>query len=345
MSDIKEKLESFSEYKIYEGIFNIFEQELKEISNFVAFSDGNMGVYSNKIHELHLRVCSEIENILKIVIHQHFLSKKEVKELWRNEKSAFLKDKNLVKEYEELKGKFSSKKEREKLEKLLYGYPDFLFYFKIACEKFKLDKKVVKFKIMVSQSSTWNKIQSFKTNEDVPYWWTHYNSLKHDKIKKYNICTLGDLISSMSGMFILMTYLLKYQRDNCPIKNHDYIHWSQNSKMPYVDTSFFYFPSNLFEASVVQQSIVWAMILPLDVNNFDYHNKDIIHLKSSISAYSIFCNHDNQTIKNVCLESFDHGDISNIQESIFYTYVDYQNFTTNDGTEFWRLQHYARFSN
>lgn len=113
----------------------------------------------------------------------------------------------------------------------------------------------------------------------------------------------------------------------------------------YVDTSFFDFNSNLFEASVAQQFIVWSMILPLDIDDFDYHNKEIVYLKSSISAYSDFCRHNSQTLKSVDLSSFDPADTSNIQESIFYTYVDYQNFSTNDGTKFWRLQHYARFSN
>ena len=79
--------EQFSELKIYEGIFTIFETEFEEIGNFVAFSDGNLGVYSNKIHELHLRVCSEIENILKIVIHKHFVSADDIKTLWDSEKS------------------------------------------------------------------------------------------------------------------------------------------------------------------------------------------------------------------------------------------------------------------
>ena len=181
--------------------------------------------------------------------------------------------------------------------------------------------------------------------QDVPAWWTNYNNLKHDKIKKYNNCTFRDLIYSMSGLFILMNYLLRYQQDNSPVTNHNYIHWSKSSRSPYVDTSFFDFNSNLFESSVAQQFIVWSMILPLDVNDFDYHNKEIVYLKSSILAYSNFCRHNSQILKSVDLKSFDHADTSNIQESIFYTYVDYQNFSNKDGTKFWRLQHYARFSN
>ncbi len=375
---MQESPNKFSEHKIYEGIFRIFEQELEEISHFVAFADCNMNVCSNKIHELHLRVCSEVENILKIIIHQHFVSEAEVKELWKNKKSAFLERKGLVSEYKGLKeeldsivenykkfeekyeeikrslgqGENSKKKNKEegKLEKLLYGFPDFAFYLQIASERINLDRKIVNFKSMIVKTSSFNQIKPFTREPDVPRWWTHYNNLKHAKINKYNDCTFQDLIFSMSGLFILMNYLLKYQRDNEPIKNHNYTHCSQRSNIPhyYVDTSFFYFHSNLFEASVARQYIVWSMSLPLDVNSSDYHSKDIVDLKYpiSISAYSSFCNHDNQTLKNLCLKSFNHADRStNVQESIFYTYVDYQNFTTNDGTEFWRMQHYARFSN
>ena len=94
--DAEAEIEIFSENKVYEGIFNIFELELKEISRFVAFTSGNMNVYSNKIHELHLRVCSEVENVLKIVVHKHFASAEEVKNLWETDKSAFLEKKSLT---------------------------------------------------------------------------------------------------------------------------------------------------------------------------------------------------------------------------------------------------------
>ena len=66
--DTNSEQEIFLDNKIYEGLFNIFELELEEISRFVALTSANMDVYSNKIHELHLRVCSEIENLLKVSV-------------------------------------------------------------------------------------------------------------------------------------------------------------------------------------------------------------------------------------------------------------------------------------
>ena len=147
------------------------------------------------------------------------------------------KTKNLVNEYEDLKEDLDSiiedyekfeekydkirnsisqgqgsnkiKKEEEKIEKLLYGFPDFAFYLKIASDKINLNKKVVKFKPIISQSSRYNEIRPFTRESDVPSWWTHYNKLKHSKINDYNNCTFKDLIFSMSGLFILMNYLLK----------------------------------------------------------------------------------------------------------------------------------------
>ncbi len=218
--DAEVEIENFAKNKVYEGIFNIFELELEEISRFVAFTGGNMNAYSNKIHELHLRVCSEIENILKIVIHKHFVAAEEVKNLWDMKKSEFLGEKELKNKYEELKNELN-KQEKGKLDKFLFGFPDFLFYFKIACEKFNLQKKVTKFTGIVSHNIDWEIIQPFELEEgrDVPIWWTNYNKLKHDKIKNFNVCTLGDLIYSMSGLFILMNYLLKYQENNAPIPN------------------------------------------------------------------------------------------------------------------------------
>jgi hypothetical protein len=126
--DVNTEIESFAENKVYEGLFDIFELELEEISRFVAFTSGNMKVYSNKIHELHLRVCSEIENILKIIIHRHFVSVEEVKAVWDVDKSAFLEKKSLTSKYEELKNELN-KDGKGKLDKFLFGFPDFLFYF------------------------------------------------------------------------------------------------------------------------------------------------------------------------------------------------------------------------
>lgn len=255
------EVENFAENKVYEGIFNIFEIELEEISHFVAFTSGNMNSYSNKIHELHLRVCSEVENILKIVIHKCFVTEAEVKELWDIEKATFLEKKSLIPKYEELKNELN-KDGKVKLDKLLFGFPDFVFYFKLAREKFNLHKKVIKFTGMISHNIDWEIIQPFELEEgrDAPVWWTKYNRLKHDKIKNFHLCTLGDLIHSLSGLFILMNYLLKYQENNIPTPNRNYISERENG-MVIGNCKFCAFQSKLFVASHAYQCPVYSIVL------------------------------------------------------------------------------------
>ena len=117
----------FYEHRIYEGIYEIFESELVEIGRYIAFTEDNLQTYSNKIHELHLRVCSEMENILKIVIHKHFVDEKNLKIEWENKKSSFLNEQDRS-VYAVLKSKLNREREKD-LDKILYGFPDFSFYF------------------------------------------------------------------------------------------------------------------------------------------------------------------------------------------------------------------------
>ena len=71
--------QNLNDKKIYADIYDIFEQEFIAISQYVAIIEENNIAASNKIHELHLRVCAEIENILKIVIQRDFVHEKPVK--------------------------------------------------------------------------------------------------------------------------------------------------------------------------------------------------------------------------------------------------------------------------
>lgn len=53
---------------LYVQLFKIFEKELLSIfENIHPFWDNNLKAYWNRIHELHLRICSEVENIAKEV--------------------------------------------------------------------------------------------------------------------------------------------------------------------------------------------------------------------------------------------------------------------------------------
>ncbi len=355
--DVDAEIENFAENKVYEGIFNIFELELEEISRFVAFTSGNMNTYSNKIHELHLRVCSEIENVLKIVVHKHFVSAEEVKTLWDTDKSAFLEKKSLTPKYEELKNELNSGSKKD-VDRLLFGFPDLAFYFKIACDKFNLHKKVIKFTGMVSHNIDWEVIQPFeiKKGEKVPVWWTHYNNLKHDKIKNYNICTLDDLIKSMSGLYILMNYLLKYQENNPPIQNQNYdLDKIKESVVP-IGCEFCFVQTKFFSASNAHQNIIFFLILPSALSEEEYQTVRISDLlKSFTFQFEMIKEHENEQVKDMDLKSFRYkwlaqannkNDLLNsVEHALFYTYLDYAQFINLQQQNFRKLKQFGRFIN
>lgn len=359
--DLNAEVERFSENKVYEGIFNIFELELEEISHFVAFTSGNMNVYSNKIHELHLRVCSEVENILKIVIHKHFLSAEEIKTLWDTHKSAFLESKSLIPKYEDLKNDLN-KDGKGKLDKYLFGFPDFAFYFKLACEKFNLYQKVIKFTGIISHNIDWEIIEPFELEDgrDVPIWWTNYNKLKHDKIKNFHLCTLSDLIYSLSGLFILMNYLLRYQENNNPIPNRNFA-LDKLKGFIVSDCSFCSFESKYFKASVASQSHIYSMILPTHISENEFQNFTILdlELRQINNRFKNIIEYENHKIKDFDLKSFEQNEhkitkkeinskndmFHSIEHALFYTYLDYVQ-TINWRNEYSReLRHFGRFIN
>lgn len=309
--------EIFLENKVYEGLFTIFELELEEISRFVAFTSGNMNVYSNKIHELHLRVCSEIENVLKIVVHKNFVPENEVKECWEIKKSKKLKDKYLLSSYEHLVKKLNLKsKKKDEFGKQLFGYEPGAFYFELACEKFNLHKKVIKFTGTVSQSIDWKTIQPFKLEEErnVPTWWTSYNRLKHDKIKNFHLCTLKDLIYSLSGLFILMNYLLKYPENNTPIENRNYLVEKIKQNVFISDVSFCSFNSKFFSATNAYQHILYSIFLPQNIPENTYQS---LRLGALDKAGKYFSDDEKHLeLKNMDLKSFEHKMIWDTQEEI-----------------------------
>lgn len=363
--DANVEVENFAENKVYEGIFNIFELELEEISRFVAFTSGNMNTYSNKIHELHLRVCSEIENVLKIVVHKHFVPKLEIDSLWEKEKSEKLEEKGLSDKYKELKETLLNnenskrkKRESEKLDSNLFGFPDFLFYFKIACQKFNLHKKVIKFTGMVSHNIDWEIIQPFELEEgrDVPIWWSNYNKLKHDKIKNFNICTLADLIHSMSGLYILMTYLLKYQENNKPIQNRNFALEQLKGLIVGTDCEFCCFGSKFFIASNSCQTIDFSIILPNSILEDDFQNVTILDLERQTRKLKNLEQIESCKLKDINLSSFEFvvewvdlegksDKFNNIEHSLFYIYSDYEKFVDLKNNPFRKLHQFGKFIN
>jgi hypothetical protein len=195
--------------------FNILEEEFLNISNYIAITKDNLSVYSNKIHDLHLRCCSDLENLLKLIIHRDFVSEEDVLKKWEEGKSKKLKSKGKLEEYIVFKKSLNLINGKQ-VERYLFGFPDFQTYFLIACEKFNLDKKMVILDAALDDSYNLYAIQpSLKgIGLDIPKFWNHYNKIKHDRINNYKMCNLEDLLNSLGSYYILMNYLYSYCNNN-----------------------------------------------------------------------------------------------------------------------------------
>ncbi len=265
-----------------------------------------------------------------------------------------MEKKSLTPKYEELKNELN-RDGKQKLDKLLFGFPDFLFYFKLACEKFNLHKKVIKFTGTVSQRIDWEIIEPFELEEErnVPTWWTNYNKLKHDKIKHFDICTLSDLIYSLSGLFILMNYLLNYPENNAPIENRNYLVEKIKQPVFIKDVDFCSFNSKFFLATNAYQNILYSMLFPQNIPENTYQSLQLFNLDG---AEKFFSDDEKFTkLKDMDLKSFEHKMIwgnqekteksESIEHSLFYTYIDYLQVVDFNGNLYRELRHYAVFTN
>jgi hypothetical protein len=333
-SDNNQQQTIYNEHRIFEGIYQIFEAEFIEIGRYIAFSENNLKTYSNKIHELHLRVCSEIENILKVIVHKYFVTQKQVNSEWENKKSVFLNEKGKTEDYEKLKLDLNSKDKKE-LDKYLFGFPDFCFYYDIACNSFNLNKKVVSFQISVSPDPQYDVIQPFDKSQgiSVPSWWTSYNKIKHNKISSYASCTLGDLINSMAGLYILMNYLMKYWPNNLPTFDPSYFRNYPNRN--YIGHEFWSFSSKIFQSSSTYQSISLLRYLPYELSMLEYDTL-LEKIGQRLDEIVDTVVGDNPFLLKMATK----------ENCIFHTYFDYtEYFDTNINGCFKRLERYGKFVN
>ena len=208
------------EKKVFRDLFDIYEQEFLTILQYVAPFD-KMKVSSNRIHELHMRICAECEN-LAVKIVQQFISKEEYQEkYWIQKKSFMLEDANNF-QYLSNSAKEHHNQMKEILEKMdsndqdslirwIFVYPDMSFYIWELNQLLWLCDKKIKFIQIIEINPEEYKSQFFqpfglKWFQNVPLWRTHYNSIKHNKITNYKNCTLLDLINSLWAYYMLLNY-------------------------------------------------------------------------------------------------------------------------------------------
>jgi hypothetical protein len=328
----------YNEHRIFEGIYETFEDELLEIGRYIAFSSDNFNVYSNKIHELHLRVCSEIENVLKIVVHRHFVLEEEVCKQWESKKSACLEEKGLKEQFKKLCSSLKSK-EKKDVEKLAFGFPDFRFYYDLACEKFNLHEKIVIFAVSISPDIKHDVCQPFMTKKEdaVPIWWTKYNKIKHNKIGNYNSCSLGNLVNAMAGLYILMSYLIKYSEGNSSVFDPNY--FRDNPNRMYTGCKFLAFPSRIYQATCAHKfSLPIETPLPYELSieeHTEVERANDHRLGPTMYSAAVVVQESMFLTKNYRKES-----------CIFHTYFDYrQCFRIGTLEEFKQLAYYGKFEN
>ena len=178
------------EKKVFLDLFNIYEQELLTIFQYIApinntcvIKDSewkklkckiNLNVSWNKIHELHLRVCAECENLMKGI----------AKKLYP--------DRNFDEEYQNKKTKKIMEKlrnfsERDKqwIKKEIFRYADFQFFLGILNRKLWLCKKKIEFFsfVEINPDKQISLIQPFEINnssKSLPKWWDNYNKIKQN---------------------------------------------------------------------------------------------------------------------------------------------------------------------
>lgn len=302
------------ENKIYESLFRVFEREFSTISEYVAFDEKNFNSYSIKIQELHLRICSEIENVLKIVVHKNFLNQEGVSSRWEEKKLKDLLNIKKSDEYLEIKDALNRKK-MEQVDRSLFGFPDFSFYLYIASNTINLNKKSVIFTSILDVTSDKSVITPFavKKGVNVPSWWTAYNRLKHDKVSNFSICTLNDLIHSFAALFILMVYLIKYTNEK-PIFNQQ---MKTNFSEVSIDCSYWDFESIHFKSTNTIEENVYMSIGFQDTITDE--------------EYNLFLRRFNKIEEKSLLYSgspeFTNEKIASAKSAIFHVFVDYMPFT------------------
>jgi len=135
-ADVEEQI-NLDKKAIFLQLFRIYEQEFSDILEYVAPIKQNYSTTSNKIHELHLRVCAELENL--------------VKEIGKDVKTSFdfdtdfqgkeIRDKKVAKILEKL----DSKEKNIVTDLTLSKHPDFAYFLGVLDDEISLCSKMIKF--------------------------------------------------------------------------------------------------------------------------------------------------------------------------------------------------------
>jgi hypothetical protein len=222
----------------------------------------------------------------------------------------------------------------------------------LACDHFRANIKQVRFKAGISDGNRWKIMTPFSRTDGnaVPDWWMHYNKLKHDKVDIYFNCTLIDLVNAIGALYILMNYLLIYQKENIPIQYSDYTHFRKNGgKTPY-EAFLCAYQSKFFEVTTFNQNVLLAIILPEVISDdqlknvaaTNYFQQTLFAIPQSPKIWEAL----GGPLKEAKLSSMEWGHPDDPAPMIFYSFLDYQQIMDIDSQkQLWRLGCFAIFCN
>ena len=337
-ADVEEQI-NLDKKAIFLQLFRIYEQEFSDILEYVAPIKQNYSTTSNKIHELHLRVCAELENL--------------VKEIGKDVKTSFdfdtdfqgkeIRDKKVAKILEKL----DSKEKNIVTDLTLSKHPDFAYFLGVLDDEISLCSKMIKFcQDMEISPKKWDKrwfyIKPFgRTGQDgdgnIPNWRKNYNLIKHNKIEYYTKCSFLDLIYSFGAYYIALNYLIfghntkiKIEKIpfNDPTKNNLSYEYLEND----ISTSIFQVTSCCVN---YDRDIHLYFMRHEQISDVEYKT-----IQSSIDEYN----------KNA-ISPYTNSEFT-VGEHLYYSFFDFErviiNIDINDHTknEFaWRKHHYIKFVN
>lgn len=310
---MKEEKLLIDKKELFVQLFRIYEEEFSTILQYVAPIKENYKTTSNKIHELHLRICAELENLVKEIA-------KQVKPDFDFNADYQMKKKTIEK-IEEIIKKLSTEEQEIIKKSILWKHPDFSYFLSLLDKEIALCSKKIKFlsdleTIPINTVGWFDKgfyIQPFDRFEkewewggdgNIPKRWTNYNNVKHDKIKNYRECSLWDLILSFWAYYIALNYLVFWYDSKILIQSipyNDPTKWNLEYWVHPYDIW-----NNIFEITVCVTESGHFMYDKQELNDQDYENyKPIIDdLNKKLKLYY------NSPLK--------------IQECLYCVYQDYQ---------------------
>lgn len=298
--------------EIFVQLFRIYEKEFLEILEYVAPIKSNYETSSNKIHEIHLRVCAELENLIKEI------SKQIKPELNFSSDFTNKQQRNGNSKLSEILEKLSDKEVQTLNNYIQWRHPDFAYFLWILDNEISLCSKKIKFLSDLEQIPTNNSsiffrgfyIQPFNKEEWlVPKRWTNYNKIKHDKIKNYDQCTLIDLINSFWAYFMLLHYLIFWYDKKIKLNKPPYNHITKDN-IAYEFTKYD-ISSAIYEISscITSSTTLWFNDWHLNYNTLNQDQYDKI--KDTINN------------GNSKMELYTNSDLL-LEECIYCSYRDYE---------------------